>query len=410
MLTVRTSTALGFLSIFLLGPAPTVLAQSEQDSVSESFPAPHATDSNEDSHKIGNAELKQLGLEPSFSERLLRSWQYQFQLQEQPAVIVATSGGTTQPITNPSRWLLEHSIALQLSEWFPRSNNLPSLIQTAYDSYDPDHQKSVVLREDICGKNPRTALQCLASGGSWWGRLFSGASLTFSVSQRDEVQQGVLTSTLSAGQGWAWGGQLDFDPASLFLSSANWKSAASVLIPDPSKGGRKIYVGSAGSGAADDSCIVAPVPELKKDSEVAACVKQFTKPTFTSSLNHPVWADFAAVAIPKFQLKVLSQFDFIKQGGVLEENPLLQRSLKNITFTWDLRRLIAPTTDRIAIGATYGQALKAARSSNTKTNDNSKGSEALCPEVEGRHELCRCCRRFDDECMPGPCCCARNCN
>jgi hypothetical protein len=351
-------------SLLLPTFARTALAQSAQNGSLDTSASSSTTSAGpEPDPAIDTAKLFQLRLEPSFTDRILRSWQYQYQLQEQPAVLVATANGTTQTIPNPNRWLQQHSIILDLSEWFPRSTNLPMLIQTAYDIYDPGRTRAIELKNDICGKKLRTPLECLASGGSWWGRMFSGAKLTFSVAQRDEVQQGILVPTLTASDGWTWGGQVDFNPASLFITTADWKNAISVLALEAGKPrGRRIVVnGNDGSGV--KPCIQSVAPGLLSDADLdfqlASCIRKFTTPSLTSALNHARWADFAAVAIPTFQLKVLSQFDFIKQGGILTSSPLLQRSLKNMTFSWDLKRLIAPTTDRLTVGTLYDQALKA---------------------------------------------------
>jgi hypothetical protein len=81
--------------------------------------------------------------------------------------------------------------------------------------------------------------------------------------------------------------------------------------------------------------------------------------------------------MPKFQLKVSSQFDFLKQGGILVQNPLLQRSLKSMTFTWDLRRIIPSTADRLAVATTGLPALP------DSTQEESKASK-LCVVISGK--------------------------
>jgi len=352
--------------------AQNVSADSDSTAATTS-PVPHCDTIDTDC-------LRSLGLEPSITSRLLRSWQYQYQLQEQPAVLVATTGSTTETIPNPNKWLQEHSVILQLSEWFPRSTNLPALIQAAYDVKVPNHDSAMQLGPDICGRH-YTALECLASEGSWWGRMFSGAKVTFSVAQRDEVQQGILVPTLTASDAWTWGGEVDFDPTSLFLTSNNWKTAVSVLgdSTNSKTNRRMITVASPKDHPAPETkpaCIYE-----KTSATMAACINEFTRPNLTSrtSSNAPYkarWGDFAAVMIPTFQLKVSSQFDFIKQGGILTSSPLLQRSLKNMTFTWDLRRLIAPATDRLAIGTLYEEAQKL-KDQNAAMNSSSAATK-LC--------------------------------
>jgi hypothetical protein len=289
--------------------------------------------------KIGAADLKYL--EPSVPARILRAWQYQLQLLEQPAFIVATTGTTTTTIPNPQKWLPQHAVIFQFSELFPRVTNFPAMVQAAYSvTHHGTPPSAGILDDSLCPKNHST-LECLASGGNVWGRLLSGAKLTFSVAQRDQVQQQVLLTNLPPSQGWGWNGQVDFDPSSLFITSANWKSAVSIL----SKGGTHT----------DGPCFFKNQnPSLEA---LADCENQFARPMLTSWTKNRGLTNLAAFAIPNFQLKYLSQFDFIKQGGLLIENPNLQRSLKSLTFTWDFRRLIAGPTDRVTIGTLYDQSV-----------------------------------------------------
>src|SRR5260221_1311336 len=208
-------------------------------------------------------------------------------------------------------------------------------------------------------------MQCLAGecsywGRSFWGRLFSGASLTFSVGQRDEVQQGVVVPNLTTSQGWGWNGEVKFDPASLFITSVNWKSAVSVLGKGPD--GKYRYIGaenlvenSAKNPSDEFKCLV-QVPTDATAIPFDKCEKQFARPRLNPSIQQNFLTSLAAIVTPTFDLKVQSQFDFIKQGGILIQSPLLHRSLKNMTFTWDLRRLIPETTDKLTIATLYEQA------------------------------------------------------
>jgi hypothetical protein len=72
----------------------------------------------------------------------------------------------------------------------------------------------------------------------------------------------------------------------------------------------------------------------------------------------------------------------VRQGGALTEDPRLQRSLKSMTFTWDLRRLIPTTTDRLAVATMYNKAAKPSDSVPTSRDDNSKASK-LCVLFSG---------------------------
>jgi hypothetical protein len=350
------------------------LAQSVRTIDSETSSAPDEGKPGSQTILLGNSDLRDVELKRT--ERLLRLWQYQFQLLEQPAFLVASTGGTTQTIPNPNYWLQQHSIILTFSELFPRTTNLPQLVQAAYDNYSFDPTKprpTVRLNPELCRSG--NTLACLAGGGSGWSsfsrRLLSGASVTFSVAQRDEVQQGVVVSNLTASQGWGWNGQVDFNPASLLITSANWKNAFSVLGKGPDEVKRTIAVDT---DSAEYKCFVQK--QIEQEWNLAACETAFSRPRLSPSNQQGTWVRVAAAVIPTFQLKVLSQFDFIKQGGILTETPLLQRSLKNLTFTWDLRRLKPATTDKLTIATLYEQA-KRSTTDDSKQRDNSSASK-LC--------------------------------
>jgi len=337
---------------------PTVFAQSVLDSTQNAPTLPGlGNQANGGFVEIGGKDLKDL--EPSWKDRLLRVWQYQYQFLEQPDFLVVNSGGVTQTIPNPNGWLHQHSILVKFAELFPRTTNLPALVQAASDHQYPG-SAPFKLSHDLCRHG--TMLECLAGGGGFWGRLFSGASLTFSVAQRPEVQQGVVVTGLSASQAWAWNGQLDFNPESLFITSTNWKNAVSTLSQ------RKFD---------EENCLTAASSSTLKE-----CEEEYAKSRLNPSTRRDSWARLATVTIPTIQLKALSQFDFIKQGGALTEDPRLQRSLKSMTFTWDLRHLIPTTTDRLAVATMYNKVAKPGDRLPTSRDDNLKASK-LCVLFSG---------------------------
>jgi hypothetical protein len=201
--------------------------------------------------------------------------------------------------------------------------------------------KTVRLDEKVCRGNK--GIECLASGGKFFERFLSGLSGNVSWSERDEVQQGILVNSFSATQHYGPAGEIDFDPASLFITGTNWKAAVNAL--------KDIKVDTAKFFRDDGKSLEARC--FVKDSTPYAtaedCVKEFTKPRFTAFKKPGI----GEVLIPKFQFKVADQFDFIKNGGVLIPQPGLQRSLKNYMFTWDLKHLIPSTADRVAVLAAY---------------------------------------------------------
>ncbi len=386
MRTIRNILTLSF-SMLLLLSVPTASAQVADASASDPSPTLSAgkpTAASTD--QISNEDLKKF--QPSFKEKVLRSWQYQFQLQEQPAFIVANSGGTTSTVPNPNKWLQEHSITLTLSELFPKVTNLPDLVGAAYDMhhYNNPTNAKLQLDTDICQSKDR--LKCLVRGGNFsagnfFERLFSGASVTFSESQRDEFQQGMILP-LPTSQGWAFGYTINFNPASLFVTSTNWKTLNTALSK------RQIDPGTESEG---EDCIVADGP-TKKRTEIGACEDLFAKPRLYASNRQSFWTDVAAVMIPSFKMQALSQFDFLKQGGILVQSPLLQRTLKNFTFTWDLGRLLPATSDKIAVEQIYYQAPKAQNEGEIKTGNvvqlKSGGPDMTVDSVENDSGMAAC--------------------
>jgi hypothetical protein len=342
-------------------------------------------------YTLGNKDLEFLA--PSIKDRLLRSLQYQYQLQEQPSYILASVGGTSQSFPNPQRWLQQHSVILQLSEWFPRTTSLPALIQNAYNDLPSNVQKSqlpVAIGKELCRSSNNTLLQCLAGGGNFVQRLFSGASVTFSVSQRDEVQQGVVATNLTPSQAWAWGGEVDFNPASLFISASNWKAAETTV----SKGHFASLKVTQNLAALERQCFddgpwkenasVSNEDDIRKDvlKLRKQCIDEFVSPRLVPSVRQGNGTRLAAALIPTFQLKVLSQFDYLKQGGLLVQSPQLQRSLKNMTFTWDLRRIIPNTSDRLGV-ETYGDATHKGNA-NIQNSGTEPTSTKLCVMISGQ--------------------------
>src|SRR5260221_3718863 len=118
-MTKRWTLKTAILAIVIFLPGPRVSSQSipAAESLSSHDPAAAASSIvNPDNLQsaqpkiIHNTDLKYL--EPTAGERFARSLQYQYQLQEQPAVLVASVGGSTQVIPNPNKWLQQHSIIL----------------------------------------------------------------------------------------------------------------------------------------------------------------------------------------------------------------------------------------------------------------------------------------------------------
>lgn len=296
-------------------------------------------------------------LEPSGAQRFWRAWQYQYQFNEQPLFVVATVNGSAQIVQNPEKYLQQHTITFQFSELFPNPANLASIVGAVYSSSaDPNKaHETLVMKDGLCGKG--SVLQCLASGGRGTGnfmeRFLSAVTVNFSMGERDEIQQGVLVPNFPLAQHYGPAGEVDFDPNTfLFVTGANWKSAVSALKGVNNDSGNLFSDGS------EKTCFVknpttASASKQDEDAAWKSCASEFGTPRFGASRRAGKIAYFGALAIPKFQFKAVSQFDYLKNGGVLVAIPGLQRSLKNYSFTWDFRRAIASTSDRLAVMGVY---------------------------------------------------------
>lgn len=347
--------------------ASTLFAQDTQNNPS-TVPnqEQHATEVAMKETEITKANLTDF--QPSIRERILRLWQYQFQYLEQPDFILAAVGTSTQIIPNPNKWLDQHSIILQPSELFPGIANRPALVQAAYD-YRFHNDKAVRLAKDLCGNN--SAFNCLARKGEFWGRLFSGGKVTFSVARRDEVQQQVLLTTLPASQGWQWSYELDFDPSTLYITSSDWSKAAVAITHMKNLDPDSTY------SSGERTC-VGPNPT----SRLADCERRFARPRFAPSSPQDWRARMVELIVPTVQFKAVSQFDFIKQGGVLVAEPNLERTLKTITMTWDLRHIVPSATDRLAVASLFSGPSKSDNAPAQTSNDVPNGSK-ICVMVAG---------------------------
>jgi hypothetical protein len=305
--------------------------------------------------------------EPSILERLGRTWQYQYQFSEQPAFVVATVSGSSQIIPNPEAYLQQHEMIFQLSELFPNVSNapnapgLPSIvaaIQTGIAS-NPENKNKVIRLGQLCvgQRVGQPGIRCLASGGRLWERFISGVSGNGSLSERDEVQQGLVT-VQSFSQHYGPAGEIDFDPSPLFITGTNWKNAVAAL-----------------KGITFDANV------FEENTDEARCfMKDKADPlpleTCIAKFASSRGASAAASLVPKFQFKVADQYDYLKNGGVLIPVPGLQRSLKSYTFTWDLRHLISSTADRLAVLAAY-------RSYSSPPASDAVSQKQICVTISG---------------------------
>jgi hypothetical protein len=289
---------------------------TDNDTVAAST-SPHAT-----LCFIEPTRVRKLG--PNVLLRWLRASQTQYQLSEQPAFVVVNLNGQSQIVPNPQKYLSQYTFPFVGSELVPNTSNLASIVAAIYNadptnatitnsdpsSSDPSGKKTLVLGDKLCRNS--TLIECLVSGSNFWERLIAGVSGNASLAQRDEVQQGIILPGLPTSISYGPGGEIDFDPSSLFITGANWQSVLATLKGiklDPSSFSDK-------EGKEEYDCFVTGT--TMKPGE---CVNKFAAPRLDARKKSRTLALVGAELIPKFQFKVTDQFDFIKNGGVLVAEP-----------------------------------------------------------------------------------------
>jgi hypothetical protein len=281
--------------------------------------------------KAGKTSVTQECLQPWELERkarFARAFQYQLGLQEQPGTATIQNGSAVQFIPNPEHYLVKHSLTFQFSELFLTSSDFASALKTFSDTHSG---KGLDLRY-LCGD--KSALNCVASSGSWWRRSISGVKVVFSLSERTRVISGIVVPAGPFPSDYDKAGEIDFDPTPIFITGSSWKTAAAALagIPGVKRGDNKL-----------PQCFLSAaqgVYPLNSDYP-AECIKRYGG-------SKSGWVGFLAVALPNFKYLRQTQFDFLKNGGALIPAPFPESGLNSYTFIWDLKRLIAPAKERVA--------------------------------------------------------------
>jgi hypothetical protein len=272
-----------------------------------------------------------------YKARVARAFQYQFGLTEQPGTATIQSGNTVKFVPNPEHYLIKHSLTFQFSELFLSSSDFGSALKNYYD-YSPSVDGKSLSVSKLCRNQMQSALDCLASSGAWWQRALSGVKATFSLSERTRVASGIIVPEGPFPSDYDKAGEIDFDPSQLFILGSNWKAAATSLKDvnlTPSKGTE-----FAECSAPQKSETSLNSGNTKK--AFAACVTRYG-----GSKRGGI--GFLAAAVPTFKFIRQTQFDFLKSGGILIPAPFPETALNSYTFAWDLRRLIAPTKERVVV-------------------------------------------------------------
>lgn len=256
-------------------------------------------------------------LQPTWGERVARMFQYQFQITEQPRTVVISG----VPTMNPEHYLQQHSLLFSFSELFPGSSDFAAMVGSAYTHKPGSTTGKPLLDTTICGDNPTSSvLTCIARGAHAWQRAIAGVKATFTVSERSAIQQSSIVPE-SFGYHYGYGGEVDFDPTNLFITSSNYQTALSAV-----KGANAKTLSSA----------------------------SLLQPMLEGADNlHPIRDKLLAALIPTFQYKRTTQFDFIKNsGGFFVPATFPETGLNSYTFTLDARRLFAPMKARSDAEAT----------------------------------------------------------
>jgi hypothetical protein len=347
--------------------------------------------------EITPQELQPLELSPG--GRIARAFQYQLGLVEQTGPIPGPTSGTfLQP---PEHYLIQHSLMFDFSELFLKSSDFANILKAYYEGViapgkrlAPKNSEAVSL-DQLCPKS--SPLQCIADSGAWWKRALSGVTGTFSLSERQRVVGAIVLPEGPFPADYDRTGQITFDPAQLFINGSNWSAALSVLaemrvkVRDPNyrfneheqkytRADRgSLYEDCFAYSATDSRTEVTGRPTSKDHPELP--LFDFTKmkkciSAFGGSKRGGV--GFLAAAVPKFTFKRASQFDFVKSSGVLIPTPFGEPAVNSYTFIWDLKRLIAPRSARLAVLDGMTQPSKVAKQEEADLSDKSKvtGAEA----------------------------------
>lgn len=334
--------------------------------------------------EITHHKLQCVGLELNPRARIARAFQYQLSLAEQFGTISGTNGAFLQA---PEHYLVQHSLTFQVSELFLPSSDFAKILKTYYDGLiapgvPPIPSNSpLVSFAHLCPKS--SPLQCIADSGGWWKRALSGVMATFSLSERQRVVGGIVVPEGPFPADYDKTGQITFDPAKLFITGSNWSDALSLLAgmrvgdPTANKHELKYWVADKNGLTLFDRCfgysgdVVAAKaaskeePLFPKNGIVHDCISAFGG-------SKGGWVGFLAAAVPKFTFKRSSQFDFVKYAGILIQAPFGERAVNSYTFSWDLTRLIAPTSARLAVMDAMTQPSKVAAAEAKGKTEGSK--------------------------------------
>jgi hypothetical protein len=295
------------------------------------------------------AEKLRAALELSEGARIARAFQYQLGFAEQFGTISGASGTFLKA---PEHYLIQHSLKFQFSELFLSQSDFAKILKTYHDEVEasrnpaPTSASQALSLVHLCGKT--SPLQCLTDSGSWWKRALAGFTGTFSLSERQRVVGGIIVPEGTFPANYDKTGQITFDPSQIFINGSNWSAALSVLSGMSTKG-KSFYKNE--KQTLYDQCFRYNGTEVRPLSTEARASLSDRVPECVAAFGGSKGGrvGFLAVALPTFTFKRASQFDFVKNAGILIPAPFGESAVNSYTFTWDLKRLIAPASARAAV-------------------------------------------------------------
>lgn len=269
-----------------------------------------------------------------FAGRFGRSFEYDFQRVEQPRVVQTASGAI---VPNPEGYLNEHTLKFQFNELIPSSSTLLNAFSNACGLLKMEQMSNAE-----CVDSSR--MNRVAAGRAWWARSLSGITVAVDLSERPALQQGVLLVHPPFTSHYQVSGSFDYDPGQLFLGGSNWKVLAS------KKDSQEPPPPSIEACDFDPKASKATPGESTRNLTSIECLRDLASPRLLvqrgTSLRARGGIAILAAVIPSFSFKRVSQFDFLRNGGILVPTTFLESAQNQFTFRWDLKRAIPSPTSR----------------------------------------------------------------
>ncbi|MEI9978428.1 MAG: hypothetical protein WDN23_05405 [Edaphobacter sp.] len=282
---------------------------------------------------------------PGGGERFLRSTVLKAEVIQQPksAQVTDPTTGAVSTQQNPNEMLWKASAVTDFSQLVPTTSDVQTqavqLKASGVDLSRPGAGKALCSDFVTPPGQPATrqsfAMEhgfnncVLRTGTSYtFARIGSGFKGTFSWAQNPKIQSNILVPEQYTSLNQAFAGEVDFDPTKVFLTGSDWNSA---YLAANSYSDHEEYVFVSRIAA---KCHVPLAPEGSQRTGLMTtdCAKKLARPQGLSAI--------AAVITPTVTFIEKTNFDFFASGGQLVPNPFPSKRLADLTFSFDLTRLI----------------------------------------------------------------------